>query len=239
MHRPFGAPTRLGLARVLGLCCLGFVTAACVTDAALRPAPTAETLPSDPSAAVARSEGVQVVADGARWRSNPPDLENFCTPVYVKLENASGRPLRVRYEEMWLVDDAGMQMHALPPHAFEVERNTRPSAVARYHYPHHGFLVAPYQRPYYRGFAPWPSAFPRDTAYYDRYHARWQPDLPTPAMFERALPEGVLEDGGDVAGFVYFQELIEEDRPVELHIDLVDAETGEPFGAVRIPYLVE
>jgi hypothetical protein len=57
-------------------------------------------------------------------------------------------------------------------------------------------------------------------------------------MIVKALPEGVLEPGGRVTGFVYFEEV--EDVPrVRFVAQLVNASTGARFGTLTIPFVVD
>jgi hypothetical protein len=58
-------------------------------------------------------------------------------------------------------------------------------------------------------------------------------------MLRRALPEGTLEDGGALDGFLYFQDVGEREGRVTLEARLVDARTGEQFGTLSIPFQVE
>jgi hypothetical protein len=55
-------------------------------------------------------------------------------------------------------------------------------------------------------------------------------------MLRRALPEGTLEPGGTVTGFIYFQGVSEREGSVTLQARLVDARTGEQFGTLSIPF---
>jgi hypothetical protein len=64
--------------------------------------------------------------------------------------------------------------------------------------------------------------------------------LPTPEMRQRVIPEGVVNSGGNLDGWLFFEKVEDEnlDR-VMFRADLVDAETGKKFAEVRIPFLVE
>jgi len=57
-------------------------------------------------------------------------------------------------------------------------------------------------------------------------------------MLKQALPEGTLAPGGSISGFLYFQGITERERQVTLQARLVDAETGEKFGELGIPFEV-
>jgi len=47
-----------------------------------------------------------------------------------------------------------------------------------------------------------------------------------------------VEDGGSVAGFLFFQGVAEREKQVTLQAQLVDASTGEQFGRLSIPFQV-
>jgi hypothetical protein len=68
---------------------------------------------------------------------------------------------------------------------------------------------------------------------------RCETPLPTKDMLEQALPEGTLENGGTVAGFIYFQSIGKREQQVTLQAQLVDARTGESFGRLSIPFQVD
>lgn len=57
-------------------------------------------------------------------------------------------------------------------------------------------------------------------------------------MLQKAIPEGVLEDNGHVRGFFYFQKIGEDVSRFSINAELVNAETGETFGMVTIPFIV-
>ncbi|QDG49522.1 hypothetical protein FIV42_01850 [Persicimonas caeni] len=80
---------------------------------------------------------------------------------------------------------------------------------------------------------------PRGT-YYSRYYPLYaEYQLPTGEMLVRALPEGVIDPGGRITGFVYFEDLESiEPTPdrVTFRYVLVDAEANRRFGVVEIPF---
>jgi hypothetical protein len=89
----------------------------------------------------------------------------------------------------------------------------------------------------YPGFAPWPyGAWAYDPLYYDRWYGSWPRTLPTQDMIEQALPEGAVAEGGSISGYVYFQMPEGREPQVTFEMTLVDAQNGEAFGTVRIPF---
>jgi hypothetical protein len=57
-------------------------------------------------------------------------------------------------------------------------------------------------------------------------------------MIAEVLPEGVLEPGGRVEGFLYFERVDPQAPRVRFRADLTSADTGEVFGEVSIPFTV-
>jgi hypothetical protein len=55
-------------------------------------------------------------------------------------------------------------------------------------------------------------------------------------MLEMAIPEGVLEPQGRVAGFLYFQRMNDDLKQITLKADLLNARTGATFGTLSIPF---
>jgi hypothetical protein len=62
--------------------------------------------------------------------------------------------------------------------------------------------------------------------------------LPTRDVLRLSVPEGVLEEGGSVTGFLYFENLSARERQTTFQVRLVDAKTGEAFGSLAIPFQV-
>jgi hypothetical protein len=58
-------------------------------------------------------------------------------------------------------------------------------------------------------------------------------------MIRRAVPEGVLADGGRLSGFLYLPKVPRGDKSVTLELRLADAKTGVSFGAIRLPFVVK
>jgi hypothetical protein len=233
-------------ARGLGVVAL-LVAGACIPETRLQPRPEARALAGDTSAAVAEVAGVRLIADGAAWNGHPANLERRLTPVEIRLENHSGRPLSLQYEYFDLVGESRFRYAALSPLRLdEATRDTSPLCVAGYSpgygnwrgtwNRHRGWgRPSPWRRPW------WPS--PYYDPFYDPFygppaHVRCEEPLPTQDMLEQALPEGTLEDGGIVSGFLYFQGVAERERQVTLLARVVDAHSGEPLGELSIPFQV-
>jgi hypothetical protein len=227
--------------RGLWVVAIGLI-AGCIPEARLQPLPDARSVAGDTSAAVTEAHGVRLVADGAAWQGHPSNLERRLTPVQVRLENHSGRPLSIRYE---LFDvEGGSRFHyaALSPPALEeVAGDGSPvctaSASSREWKSPKEWTRQDWDSPWVR--PDWSNPF--YDPYYDPFHrtpVRCAEPLPTRDMLEQALPEGTLEDGGTVAGFLYFQGVADREKQVTLQARLVDARTQEALGTLSIPFQV-
>jgi hypothetical protein len=220
--------------------------AGCIPETHLQPRPDARSLAGDPSAAVAESDGVRLVADGASWKGHPSNLERRLTPVEVRLENHSGRTLSVRYTFFDLLGQTNFQYAALPPMTLKEGSEAQAQCIAGYTPGWWGMNVGWAPRRGWRHAAPWMSAWwpgPYYSPFYDPFYGpspyvRCDEPLPTADMLRQALPEGTLTDGGTISGFLYFQGVGDRERQVTLQARLVDAKTGEPFGQVVIPFQV-
>jgi hypothetical protein len=241
--------------RALTTAVLVLAFAGCVVEPVLVPDRGATRVSGSDTKATAEVLGVQLRVDGAAWHGDPLELPELLTPVRLAIENHSGRPLRVAYEDFTLVGSSGFRYRAIAPVPGElpvseaggtplrlVASMPTPSPVAHRppppprHSPHR-FYVAPHYR--YRWPHPWVwvRPFRFDPYAYHRYG--WAGRLPTDDMIAEAIPEGVLQDGGRVEGFVYFQGVARREKRVELQVSLVDAEDEKPFGELHVPLVVK
>lgn len=207
--------------------------AGCAGPQRFIPAVEVERASGDPSAAVVNRSGVTVVADADEWDAYPPDLQRVMTPVYVRIMNDGDREVAVRYQDFRLVTDRGRELTPVPPLASD-----RLGRVAVLPQPEaRGFRWAPYYRDLFGDDMDyWTGGFAFDPYYYDRY-STWRSDLPTTPMVERALPEGVLEPGGWVTGYLYFPKVENGARRVTLHVELASPEGEAEVASIAIPFL--
>lgn len=219
---------------------LGLTATGCPELTELEPAQDADKVGDVAEANVA---GVRVQADG-RWPGGP-GVRDDVTPLQLTLMNGSKVPIRFRYESFQLRGAKGERFAALPP--FRIK-----GTAQRYEMEHdYGPLSPGFE---YRGFEVWgpygsfyPSVpsdqrYQLDTTYYDSHYPYWQRvsvPLPTQEMLEWALPEGVVKPGGSLTGFLYFEHVPEATEKVELEVSIIDADTGQERGTVRIPFQVD
>jgi hypothetical protein len=221
----------------------------CAHGPELRPAPGAQRVQGEDFAASTVMQGVRVVVDGDAWGGTPAQLRTV-TPIKVRLENNSGRPLLVRFEDFSLVTPEGRELAALPPLKIEGTAmvQTPPDAefaggsgFAGTLEPGFGASRKPSAPGYDTVFphlGPWDGPLAWSGVYDDTWYSAWPVELPTQDMVQKAIPEGVVSPGGQVDGFLYFQEAPEEAQQVAFQARLVDAQSGQRFGSVRIPFLV-
>jgi hypothetical protein len=247
---------------------LSFFGVACGHMPELKPDPAAPRAPGNPNAAFAEVSGVKVLVAGDAWNGDPKNLPTVLTPVKVTLDNQSGRALKVNYDQFKLSGGSGFTYSAIPPMQARVVLSQVPRShgrgeivLAAYQENPNGqvsggqsrdvagpvaprivadrFFVAPHFSWYYPGWAAWPYGFAYDPFYYDRLLAYLPKELPTKDMLAEALPAGVLQAGGRVSGFVYFQGIGDRETRVKFEMDMVDAGNGEAFGHVSLPFEVK
>lgn len=215
------------------LAVLAAVVAATPADAsrrALAPAPGARILAGYPLAAEQTAAGVDVQVDANAWRWG--DVEGVLKPVRITVTNRGERPVLVRYGQFGLRSRWGDRLDALPP--YQAAGNPQVTAT-----PGKGvvrFVLAPWSARSY-GVGPDAAALPDDPSYFEEQQADGPAIPPNEDVVRRALPEGILEPGGTVSGFLYFRE---EPRgtPLTFVASAVDAATGRVSGDVAIPFVV-
>jgi hypothetical protein len=220
------------------LCCAFLLTSGC-SRRTLTPAPQADRVAGLENAARDQANGVSIVVQPNHWEGDSPNLRFAVTPVHVALENRSGHPLQVAYRRFHLVTDGDFRSTANPP--FRIEGSIPQTAVTPYispAYPWNGFYLAPYYATFYGpAWSAWPGVWHFDHLHYSGY-TTWRQPLPTEDMLTKALPEGVLQNGGNIQGFLYFQKLPDNVSRATFHADLFDAETEQTMATMEIPFVV-
>lgn len=185
-----------------------FGLAACASNAQLTTA--------DPSEAVSQtkaevdSSAVNVTVKSQAWDDFPENLYDEVTPLYVTIENRTNEPIYFGYAQMNLVESDGDLRPALP--LLDIGEDVTVRDALQPNFEHRNFFVmSPYQ-PYYPSMTVTPYRTAPTSPYdYHRYFSKWEVDLPTLEMIEQAIPEGVIDPGGRVAGFLYFEEVDEDE----------------------------
>jgi hypothetical protein len=209
------------------------------------PAPDAEKVPGAPTSAVSEEGGVRLSASGHDWKGQPADLPKQLTPVKVRIANNSGRPVRVLYEGFELAGAKGRVYRALPVVPLR-DRGEADDGVVQPMYGAANFFVGPRLRKVYPSLPAWSRPLPRDSELYERQYDRWKKGLPTEEMQRMAVPEGVLADGGRVAGFIYFEEATRRERALVLRATMVpellpnsggEGDNAAP-ASIEIPFVI-
>jgi hypothetical protein len=196
------------------------------------------------SGAITTVAGAKITVDGAAWNGDPFWANSSVLPVQVTIENHSGRPLSVSAGQFSLVGKTGVKYRALPLVPLQdpldkplPDRGAAMGPVARALFYARGFYVAPNMSGVYPRFAVFPM-FTYDVDYYRTSYKGWPGSLPSMDMLSRALPDGVVDDGGIVSGFVYFPMLPSSERHVRFDLQLVDTEHGRRLALAFVPLAV-
>lgn len=227
MRAPFILKTALAVAGIAAL-------SACAHPHYV-PVEPANFVPNERDVGGASVEGVVIRADVDTWKGDPDNLKTALTPVRVTIENNSNQPLSLRYPNFEVSNPAGVQVRALPP--FQIHGSITESGPITPAYPWDGFMLYPGYGPYYGpGWALWGDNWGWDGGWYGTYWAEWQQDLPTRSMLEKAVPEGVLNPGGQVKGYLYFQKIPENVKNLVFVAELWNANTHQQIATVHIPF---
>jgi hypothetical protein len=139
------------------------------------------------------------------------------------------------------VGEQGASYRAIPPRRVTGLVDSEEYIQPRFTYGQ--FYAAPYYRGYYSGVPAYSGEFLLDVPYHESYDSYWdgRAILPTPDMIARALPEGVLNPGGRLDGYVYFQKPKQEQGTgVDLRVALNAAgDQVEPLISVSLPFVLD
>src|SRR5687768_16878388 len=99
--------------RPLLLVAAALLTSACAHQ--LVPAPGAQIADDRGKAAIATGAGVTVLVNADAWRGLPATLDSIVTPLLVTIDNQSGRPVRVRWDQLALHGPGNTRLAARSP----------------------------------------------------------------------------------------------------------------------------
>ena len=203
----------------------------------LLPAAAARTVPGAPEAAFDERSGVRLSAEANDWNAAPTDLPARLTPVKVRIVNHSGVPIEILYQQFMLKGTHGRVYQPIPLMPVD---HQRPDGIKPIHpiYSASSFYVGPAFHDVYPSLPAWSTPLPRDDAFYERQYQRWDKDLPTHAMQRMGLPEGVLADGGEISGFLYFENVTRKESRLTLKADIDDVRQGDELTEIDLPFLV-
>lgn len=199
------------------LSCFALVTtvtaAGCASGGTSRAeSPTTASAEAKANAESQNVAGVDVTVRIDNW-GGPARISSEVTPVRVTIRNESGVPLAIRYREFYLVDADGKAYRALPVYDVDglveadgaaLEDDKLELAARRAL----AFKFAPYYAKYDPDVDVYTGTFETDADYLTTYGPELEVRaLPTKTMWRAALPEGVLQPGGYLDGYLYFQHL--------------------------------
>jgi len=185
-------------------------------------------------AAVMNVKGVRLLARGGAWRGTPANLGADVTPIEVRIENASGKPIRVLYERFALVAGDGRTFYPLPLLPLAAGTAKMPAVQPAYADDH--FFVAPRLRTAYVTLPVWGHTLPQDESLYRLDYQKWNQHLPTPNIIDEGLPEGVLANGGTVSGFLYFDGEARGEHDLVFQADVEDSDGDARVALITIPF---
>jgi hypothetical protein len=215
----------------------------CQEETDLTPASGAKKGSGSQEIATGNVLNVEITVEADAWPGKEV-IKQKVTPLKVSIKNQSGKRLLVRYSDFALTSPSGKRYAALPPYHV-TSRVQKPElaenypAIAAPSFEHDSFMVAPYCDTIYPNLPMYGDPYYCDPYYYNRYHTYLKNvQLPTPEMLNQALPDGVIDSGGSVSGFVYFQRVDPDEPMVTFRADLVNAKDGDIFGTINIPFVV-
>jgi hypothetical protein len=211
---------------------------ACGQDQML-PARTAKVVPGAPSWGVAQENGVRIAATGDRDTARSTEHTRWIRPVRVRIVNHSGKPVRVVYQQFELAGVGGRAYHPVPVVPADHQSGGSTRFVLRPMFAAANFFVGPLYRDVYPSLPPWSQPLSGDRAFHNRQYELWGENPPTKAMQRMALPEGVLADGGQISGFLYFEKATNGEDRLVFRADMEDATNGQGVASIEIPFRVE
>ena len=201
---------------------------------ALVPAPSAQVIAGAPKAAYSENDGVGCSADVGAWPEGGRQPPAEVVPVKVRIRNKSGKAIRLLAEDFVLVGKSGHKYRPIPVLPLDGGSLSPLNPI----YGSSKFYVAPRFHDAYPTLEPWSTRLERDDALYERQFHRWGKERPTTAMIRMALPEGVLDDGGLISGFVFFESPLDDEDRVTFQADFAQGDGSATVASVEIPFRV-
>ena len=85
----------------------------------------------------------------------------------------------------------------------------------------------------------WWSPYPYPYPYWGYpYHYYYGTPIPSQDMITAALPEGIVENGGRVLGFLYFQRVVGRETNLRFEARFPEAKSNETVAVIGVPLVV-
>lgn len=159
------------------------------------------------------------------------------TPLAVRIENHSGGPIELIYERFALVATDGREFHPLP--LLPLSGRSAATVSLQPAYQPAGFFVAPRFAPTYTRLSAWRNGLARDESLYMLQYRKWGDGLPSPDVLLKGVPEGVLEDGGSISGFLYFDGEARGQHDLTFQADLTAGDWERRVALIEIPFRIQ
>jgi hypothetical protein len=198
-----------------------------------------QALPASPVAnvAVKTVSGVRLYARGGGWDGLPANIGSTVMPVAVRIENHSGVPIELVYERFALVIADGRAFHPLP--LLPLFDGSAAISSLQPTYQPAGFFIAPRLAPTYPHLPSWRSSLARDESLYRLDYRKWTDGLPSRDVLLKGLPEGVLQDGGVISGFLYFDGDARGQHDLTFQADLIAGDWERRVALIEIPFRIQ
>ena len=188
-------------------------------------------------------DSVQVTVSSDSWVGSP-EVRNEVTPLKITVANNNENPIKITYDNMKLVSEDSTVFTALPIYNLigtvnDVQLAPEHNVIVESEIDHDRFYIYPMYTRVYNNIPITDYKYFEDPSYYSQYYSEWnETGMPTAGMRNLALPEGILDNGGSISGFVYFQKVDADVESVELSMDIINAENNEVLGNIQLPFWV-
>lgn len=212
-------------------------------QADLEPATAADEVRFLERAARGQEGDIVMIAQAAAW---PGDaiITQKVSPLRLRIENHGEVPVAVHLGKIALEGSSGRTYLAVPPVLLSgsVDHTAPPPTPLTPGYEASRFVIASKYRTIYPRRSAYGGTFNYDLNDNRMRYGYWDIEelLPTPEMIGNALPEGVLESGGDVTGWVYFEKVDQDaETQVALAAAIMPVEGQVPLAEFEVPFVTE
>jgi hypothetical protein len=166
-------------------------------------------------AAFAELLGLRIIVQPNSWIGQAEVGEKVIA-LKVRIENNCGQTLYIHSHDFSLIDPAkektyfALHLPAGEDTLDEPEFSAKPIQMSSLNvipvFAQTKFFIAPYYFSIYSGVQPFKGSFSYEPFLYRSHFTYWKKNhLPTREMYEKVIPDGVLEHEGSIEGFLYFE----------------------------------